>query len=473
MGRKIPTTKHKALDINLRPEVYGSFAEIGAGQEVARYFFQAGGASGTVAQTISAYDMVFSDAVYGKETSGRYVCESRLKKMLHKEYDLLVERLDAIRGDKTCFFSFANTVTTKAFNRDNESHGWVGVRFQLKPKTNPIQVIVHVRMLNETAQEQQKALGIVGVNLVHACFNYFENTDDFMAGLMDHLTEKELEIDMIRVEGDKITATQNQLMSLELVKRGYTNAIMFSQNGETVLPSDILYKRNILAVRGSYRPPTHVSLDIIKTGLSNFMKDTGLQESEVLTLAEITISNLAETSGDKFDNEDFLARVDMLCALNQQVLISNYPEYYRLSSYFSRFNAKHLGIVLGVYNFKQIFDAEYNKNLKGGVLESLGLLFRNNVKVYIYPYKAEQDSTLITSQNLNVKEADYHLYNYLKANAQVKDITDYDSKILHIYSRKVLNMILKQEKGWEELVPKSVAEAIHRKCLFGHPCELK
>jgi hypothetical protein len=470
MARKIPTTKNKALEINLRAEVYGSFAEIGAGQEVARYFFQAGGASGTVAQTISAYDMVFSDAIYGKEASGRYVCESRLRKMLTKEYGLLVERLDSIRGDKTQFFAFADTVTTKAFNRDNESHGWMGIRFQESPKSKPTQVVIHVRMLDQTAQEQQKHLGIIGVNLIHACYNYFRDWSDFLNSLMDHVETTQLEIDMIHVEGEGITEIDNRLLNVDLVKKGYTNAIMFGKNGETILPADVLYKKNILAVRGSYRPPTLVSLDILKTSLNNFLKDYQLQQDEVVTVAEITVSNL--TDGGQFNNDDFLARVDMLCALNQQVLVSNYPEYYRLSSYFSRFSPKHLGIVLGVFNFKQIFDAEYNQNLKGGVLESLGLLFRDFVKVYIYPYQSEKDQVLVTSQSLSVKESDQYLYNYLKSNSQIKDITDYDPKILHIYSRKVLNMILNKEPGWEKLVPESVADTIKKKCLFGQICDI-
>lgn len=465
MGRKVPSSKNKALELNLNPQIYGSFAEIGAGQEVARYFFVAGGASGTVAQTISAYDMVFSDAIYGKESSGRYVCESRLKKMLDHEYSLLVERLDAVRGDRTTFFSFANTVTTKAYNRDNESHGWMGVRFQLTPKSEPNQVIIHLRMLDETAQAQQRSLGVLGVNLIHACFNYHHSRTDFITSLMDHLDPKKIEIDMIRFEGKDYSSTDNRLMSLELVKRGYTNAIMFGKDGDTVLPMDVLYKKNILAVRGSYRPPTLVNLDIIKTGLENFVNDTKEQPSDYVTVCEITMNNLS-TEGN-FDNADFLARVDLLVALNQMVLVSNYPEYYRLSSYFTRFTKKHIGIVLGVYNFKQLFDKGYADKLEGGILESLGLLFRNNVKVYIYPYQDEKDLVLINSKNLKVEESQKHLYEYLKFNSQIKDIENYTKGYLHLYSRRVLNMILNKESGWEEMVPASVAKTIHEKGLFG------
>lgn len=465
MGRKIPSTKNKALELNLNPQVYGSFAEIGAGQEVARYFFVAGGASGTVAQTISAYDMVFSDAIYGKETSGRYVCESRLKKMLDKEYSLLVERLDETRGERTTFFSFANTVTTKAYNRENESHGWMGVRFQLTPKSEPNQVIIHLRMLDETAQAQQKSLGILGVNLIHACFNYHHSRKDFISALMDHLDSKKIEIDMIRFEGKDYSTIDNRLMSLELVKRGYTNAIMFGRDGNTVLPMDVLYKKNILAVRGSYRPPTLVNLDIIKSGNENFIADSKDDPKEYVTISEITINNLS-TEGN-FENEDFLARVDLLVALDQMVLVSNYPEYYRLSGYFSRFTKKNIGIVLGVYNFKQLFDRGYADKLEGGILESLGLLFRNNVKVYIYPYQDEKDQVLVTSKNLKVDETHRHLYEYLKANSQIKDIENYTKEYLHLYSKRVLNMILNKESGWEKMVPPSVAKTIHDKGLFG------
>lgn len=465
MGRKPLGTKFKALEINLNHQIYGTFAEIGAGQEVAREFFVAGGASGTVAQTISAYDMVFSDSIYGKEASGRYVCESRVNKMLTHEYDILVERLKNIRGKETCFFVFADTVATKAYDRNNEAHGWLGVRFQLTPESEPNQVVLHVRMLDDTSLEQQMALGIIGVNLVHACFNFHHSREDFIDALMDNLNTKRIEIDVIRFTGKDYSNDDNRLLNLELVKRGYTNAVIFDQKGQIILPSDIFYKKSILAVRGSYRPPTLVNLDTIKKGQSNFLQDTGEKAEDLVTVAEITINNL-ENSGE-FSNVDFLARVDMLGALGQVVLISNYPEYFRLSSYFARFTKKHIGIVLGLYNFKQIFDAEYNQKLEGGILESLGLLFRNNVKVYVYPYKNESDRILLTSKNLDVDNKLLHLYNYLKENKQIKDIADFDASLLHIYSRKVLNMLIEGQPGWEVMVPPTVADTIKKKKLFG------
>lgn len=469
MVKKSISTKQKALQINLNRQIYGSFAEIGAGQEVARYFFVAGGASGTVAQTISAYDMVFSDSLYGKETSGRYVCESRVRKMIDHEYSLLNDRLAQTRGKDTCFFAFANTVATSSYDKHNEGHGWVGCRFQLTPNSSPNDVVLHIRMAESSAQEQQKSLGVIGVNLIHACFNYHHSREDFIASLMDHLSSKKIEIDMIKFTGPNYGEVDNRLMSLELVRRGYTNAVMFNENGETVLPQEVLYKKNILAVRGSYRPPTWVNLDMIEKGRKHFLNDTKEKPEDTLTIAEMTINVFVKDG--QYDFEDFLARVDMICALNYQVMVTNYPEYFRLSSYFSRFTKKSIGIVLGVYNFKQIFEDEYLKTLEGGVLESLGLLFRNNVKVYVYPFKDEKDNSLFTTQNIDVSKKTRHLYDYLKDSAQINDIDDYDPKLLHIYSRKVLNMILNNEANWEAMVPASVAKTIKDKCLFGIQCK--
>lgn len=459
--------RQKALKINLAKRFYGTFAEIGAGQEVARYFFQAGGASGSIAKTISAYDMTFSDHIYGKETTGRYVCESRLIKMLDKEYDLLHERLGETRGKDHQFFAFANTVAALNFKRTNEAHGWMGVRFQHVPGSETSEVLIHVRMLDPQNILQQDALGIIGVNLMYACFFLQRDPEAFINSLMDHLDTSRIEVNFIRFGGKVFEDVDNRLMNLHLLKQGMTHAIMFDEQGHVVLPSDHLYKKDVLVVRGSYRPPTLVSFDMIKTGKTNFAKAIAKPESSVVAISEITISTLKAEAGD-ITKEDFLARVDLLCALGQKTLITNYPQYYKLSNYFARLNVPNLGLVLGVYNFQQIFSEEYS-NVEGGILAALGQLFRENVKVYIYPYKSEKGQ-IESLQNLDVPKSFDHIYAHLKQINQINDVESPDKDILHIYSSKVLQMIVSDEKGWEKMVPPSVAKTINEKCLFGHPC---
>lgn len=458
------TTTQKALRINLDTSIYGTFAEIGAGQDVVGNFFKAGASSGTVAKSISAYDMVISDTIYGKEKSGRYVCQSRLEKMLKYEYDLVLERLEKNREDSR-FFSFANTISARNYHGTNESHGWLGIRFRNTAKSHS-DLILHVRMHDNTNQLQQKAIGILGVNMIYSSYHHDGNLENFVASLMDNLTRDRIEIDMIYTSGEDFKNFDNRLLNLELVKTSLTDAILFNEKGEVALASDQFYKKNLLVARGSYRPPTKVNVDILNTGVKNFAKD--IKDKDVKPICEITISNLTST-GD-IAKEDFLARVDLLASLNYPVIISNFAQYFRLTSYLSRFKPKNLAIVLGVYNFKQIFDNDYNQ-LKGGILEALGLLFMEHVKIYLYPYREEKETDeLISLSNLPVDADKQHLLDFISMKEQLRDIDGFDDSLLHIYSRKVLNMITSDESGWEELVPKKIAKTINDKCLFGHPC---
>lgn len=460
--------RQKALKINLAKRFYGTFAEIGAGQEVARYFFQAGGASGSIAKTISAYDMTFSDHIYGKETGGRYVCESRLLKMLEKEYQLLEERLGDTRGKDHQFFAFSNTVSALNFTRTNEAHGWMGVRFQHAPGSEVSEVVIHVRMLDPQNVLQQDALGIIGVNLIYGAFFMQRDPEELINSLMDHLDNSRIEVNFIRFGGKVFEGVDNRLMNLHLLKQGMTHAIMFDERGEVVLAADHLYKKDVLVVRGSFRPPTLVSFDMIKAGLVDFAKDIGKKESDVVAVSEITISTLKAEAGD-VTNEDFLARVDLLCALGQKTLITNYPQYYKIANYFARMNVPHLGLVLGIYNFQQVFNDDEYSSVEGGILSALGQLFRDQVKVYIYPYKSEKGE-IESLDNLKVPANLNHLFDHLKESQKVVDLSRPNKDLLHIYSSKVLQMIIKNEPGWEAMVPPSVAKTINEKCLFGHPC---
>jgi hypothetical protein len=456
--------RQKALKINLGKRFYGTFAEIGAGQEVARHFFQAGGASGSIAKTISAYDMTFSDHIYGKENSGRYVCESRLDKMLDKEFQLLVERLGDSRGKDHQFFVFANTVAALNFKRSNEAHGWLGVKFQDRSGGPVSEVVIHVRMLDPQNILQQDAMGIIGVNLVYASLFLYRQPEAFIRSLMDHLDTTRLEVNFIRFSGAVFKDVDNRLMNLYLLQQGFTHAIMFDEKGHVVLPADYLYKKDVLVVRGSYRPPTLVSFDMIKTGLTDFAASIGKKESDIVTVSEITISTL-KADGGEIAKEDFLARVDLLCALGQKVLITNYPQYYKLSSYFAGLNVPHLGLVLGIYNFQQVFSEEYSK-VEGGIMGALGQLFRENVKLYIYPFKSEEGQ-LESLDNLAVPERFKHLYDHLKGMNQIDNIKSPNKDLLHIYSSKVLQMIVANDPGWEKMLPPSVAKTIREKSLFG------
>lgn len=465
----ILSLRQKALKINLAKKFYGTFAEIGAGQEVARHFFQAGGSSGSIAKTISAYDMTFSDSIYGKEPSGRYVSQSRLLRMLEKEFRLLEERLGDTRGKDHAFFVFADTVATLNFKKTNDGHGWLGMRFQATPGSAVSDVVIHVRMLDPQNLLQQDALGIMGLNLAYASLFLMHDPEAFIRSLMDHLDSSRIEVNFIRFGGDAFKDIDNRLMNLQLLKEGYTQAIMFDEKGEVVLANDHLYKKDVLVVRGSFRPPTLVSFDMIDTGLKNFAKDIGKKPEDIATISEITISTLKAEAG-AVTKEDFLARVDLLCTMGQKVLITNYAQYYKLASYFAKLNVPHLGLVLGIYNFQQIFTEEY-ANVDGGILSALGQLFRDYVKVYIYPYKSEAGQ-IETMANLKVPKDFDHLLAHLKGMKQIDDVDQFDKEILHIYSSKVLQMIVNNEPGWEKMVPPSVAQAINDKCLFGHPCFL-
>ncbi len=177
MERKLLETEQKALEINLDEKVYGSFAEIGAGQEVARHFFQVGAAAGTIAKTISAYDKVMSDKIYGIESTGRYVCESRVYKMLDHEYELMESRLENDRPN-SCFFAFADSVAAINYQRTIRGSGWLGIRFQLSPGGVPNDLVIHVKMLDNDNQLQQQAIGILGVNLIYACYRYHTDPEN-------------------------------------------------------------------------------------------------------------------------------------------------------------------------------------------------------------------------------------------------------------------------------------------------------
>src|SRR6202451_2030147 len=281
------TTNQKALKINLDPLFYGAFAEIGAGQEVARWFFKVGGAAGTISKSMSAYDMAVSDAIYGR--CKRYVSRERLQSMLDREHSLNLERLRPSRGDTTAFFVFADTVAARNFQGTNECHGWMGVKYQAHPRDDDSQILIHIRMLDQENSLQQEVLGIVGVNLLYAAFFLHHKPDLMVESLLDNLSTQRIEIDMIEFSGIEFRHVDNRVMSLKLVQLGLSGAAMFGPSGEVLQPSEILRKRPILVERGSFRPVTKVNMDMVRCAHQRFVAEPEVKDKEVVQLMEITM----------------------------------------------------------------------------------------------------------------------------------------------------------------------------------------
>ena len=456
-------TNKKAFQINLDAKKYGTFAEIGAGQEVARRFFHVGGASGTVAKTMSAYDMTFSDAIYG--TADRYVSRNRLQTMLDHEYNLLIERLKEKVGNERTFFVFADTVAARSFKQHNESHGWLGVRFQEQTRGEPSQIIIHIRMLDESNVDQQEALGIIGVNLLYGAF-YHRQPEKLIASLQENLAPDRIQVDMIKFSGPAFPNIDNRLMSLQLVSQGLTNAVMFTADGETVQPADILYKKAILVERGSFRPVTYATNDMLNRARTAFLKQCECSEEELVVLMEMTLENLL--SEGQLNHADFLARVDILGALGRPVMVSKFGEYFRLASYLARYTNRMIGLVMGVPSLMEIFDEKYYLNLEGGILEALGRMFKSGLKLYVYPMMGEKTGELVPATKLEVAPNLRSLYRYLIDNEFIQEITDYNPEYLCIYPPDALAKLQSGDPAWERMVPPEVAEIIKSRQFFGY-----
>ena len=467
MARHTRDTHAKALQVNLDPLRYGTYAEIGAGQEVARWFFRVGGAAGTVAKAMSAYDMTFSDAIYGH--SDRYVSRTRLKTMLDHEYQLLIERLEAQRGERTQFFVFANTVATRSYSRKEDGHGWLGIRFQTSPLGPSSEITIHVRLTDETTEEQQEALGIIGVNLVHAALFHHDDPGSIVPLLLDSVTNERAEVDMIEFSGPAFAHVDNRLMSLALVRDGLTHAAMFGANGQVVEPADALYKKCVLIERGSFRPVTNVTVDMLRCAQAQFVQEPGVRDQDVAVLFEMTLRNL--TDEGSIDAQDFLDRAAILATLGKTVVVSSYAEYHRLAAYLFRYTKKPIGLVMGVPTLRELFEERYYEDLDGGILESFGRLFRNDLKIYAYPLLDARTGGLITAGNLRVAPHLRHLYAFLVENQRVESLRDVDPRCLPVFSRDVLDRLRSGDHSWEEMTPPAVAALIKQRGLLGYRAE--
>lgn len=461
---EVTSIQNKTLRINLNENIYGTFAEIGAGQETVRHFFRSGGASGTVAKTLSAYDKDFSDAIYGIQNDGRYVTLDRLKAMLRYETKLIEERISRQKHPNKLFFSYSNTVATIDWAKKYKGHGWLGIRFQTRPKEEYSEILLHVQFHENNAAQQQISLGILGVNLIYGAFYHFDNPKNLLKHLFDHLSPDKIEIDSINFTGPAFKEVDNRLMSLELVKNGITEAVMFGPDGNNILPANILYKKNILTLRGSFRPVTKVNMSMYEKSLKLFENERKVEKDNITVIFEITLNNLK--SEGEIDEKDFLDRADLLCSLGQTVMISNFQEYYKVVEYFSQHTKERMGLTMGVNTLVDIFDEKYYRHLSGGILEAFGKLFFKNLKIYLYPLKDEKTGEVITSDNLKVHPRMKELYKYFKDNGRVVDITDYEPETLDIHSRTVHQMIKNGESGWEEMIPETTAKMIKEKDLF-------
>lgn len=460
-------TKQKALRINMNKQIYGCFAEIGAGQDVAANFFKAGGASNTIAKTMSAYDMTFSDAIYGVMENGRYVCEPRLMSMLDHEYGLLIERLDEKRGDNSTFFAFSDTVAALNYHKNNDAHGWMGIRFQLTPHGAYNDIIIHVKMLDNDSILQQQALGTLGVNLMYGCYFYHQDPEILLLSLMDDLSKDRIQIDMIRFEGSDFKHVDNRLMSLHLVKYGFSDIALFGADGQNLQPSEVLFRKHALVLRGRFRPLVNVHLDMLANGRKQFMREPDVDKDKVVVLSEITLQGLQQDDAE-IDEKDFLDRVDILCSLGQMVMISNYQEYYKLVAYLSKLTKLKMGLIIGYPNLEYIFEESHYKDLAGGILESFATLFSRNLKLFVYP--TYQNSNIMNCMRFNPPMHLIDLYRYLIANNKIEDIHHYNETNLNINTNKTLELIKQGEDGWEENVPDEVIKMIKDRCLFGFPC---
>ena len=460
---KVLKTEQKALEMNLDNMIYGTFAEIGAGQEVARNFFQVGAAAGTIAKTMSAYDKGFSDAIYGKEDSGRYVCESRLYKMLDHEYKLMDERLGEMCHMAT-FFVFADTVSAINYARTIKGNGWLGVRFQHKPCSESNDLAIHVKMLDNDNKLQQEAIGVLGVNLIYACFRYKDNPEQMVQSLMDGL-EGRVSVDFIKATGPAFEHVENRLLALYLVKHGLTEVTMFDEHKESIHASEFLYKKALMVVRGNFRPPTLVTQDVVKSSFEQFLKEDFVDPDRAYNMAEITLDYLQDSNGT-IDDKDFLDRTELICALGYKVLVSNCSNHQKLINYLGDYKIKNLGLVIGVRELLEIINDKYHNNQDGRLLVAFGELFTRNIKIYTYPALQDDGETILNTTNLPVPEGIKFLYKHLTDSNQIVDIEDYESDMLYIDPTIVYHNISKGNDGWQNKVPAELVDLIVENKLF-------
>lgn len=460
------STSQKALRVNLDDKKYGTIVEIGAGQEVARQFFLAGAAAGTIAKTMSAYDMKFSDAIYGVQEDRRYVSKSRVNAMMEQEFDLVVDRVADIRSKSSRYFAYAATVAARSFKGDNECHAWCGIRVQMYPGAEPSDITVHVRMFDDNAEAQQQALGVLGVNLVYAAFYYFENPKMIIDSLTDNMKANRIEIDSIDFRGPYFEDLDNRVKNIHLIRSWKTRAIMFKPDGTVGVPAEMLYKKNVLTIRGSFRPVTRLNVDMIEQGKKSFAELDEVNEDNSIAIAEISLNDIRGNDAN-VPEEDIIARVQLLNSLGYNVMISDYTRYFSLRAYFRQFTNLNIGIVVGMINIKQIFDEDTYRGVEGGILEGFGKLFPDHTKLFVYP-ELNEDGELNEFTDVKVPNHLRFLYRHLLENGFISGIDCSDHDLFNIYSREILKQLKSGRGDWEKTLPPGVADEIIKHRLFGY-----
>lgn len=460
----IPTSYDKALELNLDPQVYGTLAEIGAGQETANWFFRASATAGLVAKTISAYDMTMSDAIYGR--TERYVSAERLAAMFGHEYNILLERLDAKRGKETTFFTFCNTVRARGYKDCGECHGWLGIRYQKRPGDPPSDITMHVRLLDLDSIAQMEALGIIGLNLIYAAFRHQGHLQKFVESLLDNLTVGRVEVDFLKFSGHGYSFFDNRLCALQLVQSGLTDATMFLPNGEVVQPAEALYRHPVLLLRGSFDPVLNLHLAMLKQARVGFSKSLAVEDrGSEIELCEISMHNLLRDSA--IDLVDFINRADALQALGKTVLLSSCAEFHRIAAFLNRCTNKPVGIVLSIGLLNELFKAKWSENLAGGLLESFGRLFKKGVTLQVFPWANRKTGELVTADNFRAPENCMHLYQHFIGTGRIQGVSCEDASLLAHTGRDVCRMILERDDHWRELVPEAAWAMAERHAQLG------
>jgi hypothetical protein len=458
------STKEKSVHINIDSNYYGAIAEIGGGQETVRHLFQAGGASNTVAKSISAYDKLFSDHFYNQGNPARHVAEDRLRKMIDHEYGELIEILDKKNNRK--FFAFANTVETLNFAKTNHGNGWLGIAVEGNDRYHPNKMFIHLKLHENDTLLQQNTLGALGINLIYGGLFQWEDPRDVLLSLLDNLDTGRVEVDYVSVEGPDLGWVDNRLLNLMLVSNDMTPAIMFDQSGKVQQPGELLYKKNVIVLRGYFRPINNLVMEFIEDSLANFKRDEDYRPDNTIAFCEISLKYLIQNK--KVNEKDFLNRVDLLNKMGQSVMISKFYRYFQLVKYFAQFNLIKLRLVVGLPTFDKIMDPSNYTDLHGGLLEAMGALFQEKVKVYLYPYIDMNSGEVIYPEDSHFSESNRMLWQYLNATKKILVLKSIQPKTLEISSEYISGLIENGDESLINFVPEKVYQLIKQNKLFGY-----
>lgn len=460
------STKEKSVHINIDSNYYGTIAEIGGGQETARHLFQAGGASNTVAKTISAYDKLFSDHFYNQGAPSRYVAEERVRKMVDYEYDELIKILDKKNSQK--FFAFANTVETLNYAKTNQGSGWLAVAVEGTDRYQPNKIFIHVKLHERDTLLQQYSLGTLGINLIYGTLFQWNDPRKILLSLLDNLGSDRVEVDYIYAEGPDLTWVDNRILNLMLVSNNMTPAIMFDPDGNVQHPADMLYKKNVLLMRGYFRPVNNLVIEFLEESLDVFKRDEDYRPDNTIAFCEISLNNLMHDR--KVDEKDFLHRVDLLNMVGQSVMVSNFSRYFELVNYFGQFKMIKLRVIMGMPTFDMILDSSLYPDLRGGVLESVGKLFHENVKLYLFPYVDAKSGEIVYPDDDHFEGPNKLLWQYLNMTKKIL-ILELKSKELAQQTTEQINGFIRSgDERLQNYLPEKIFLHIKQNQLFDYNC---